>query len=83
MRNREKKGRDKHHVPAHANLFVLVTHCFQHFFALMLSNLPATFFPEVSHDDSLFNLMFLKRIMGKFIIKSPKCKFFSEQSRIF
>ncbi len=35
------------------NLFVLVAHCLQHFFALMLSNLSATFFPEVSHDNSL------------------------------
>lgn len=37
----------------HANLFVLVAHRLQHFSALMLSDLSATFFSEVSHIDSL------------------------------
>ncbi len=65
------------------NLFVLVTHCLQHFFALMLSNLSATFFPEVSHDNSLFNLMVLKKVNEKMYHKFPKMQIFFRTNPYF
>ena len=49
----------------HSNLFVLVAHRLQHLSALVLSDLSAALFSEISHIDSLFVYRFSKRLMGK------------------